>query len=256
MDSKNQESMFDKLFNSGKTLFEDISKKVRQSDFFKQGTCYICGKPLIGIYYKDLYGRKICTSHQRRTCISCGGFCNDSAMEISPGKYLCTHCQHYRTSLADAKHIIKLIRKHYLSIGLGEISRFHLEMVGLEDLQRLMQTSGDILGCAKMTGRRFDIEVLRHLSHTAMAGVLAHEILHIWQYQRGIFPPQDVCEGFCNLGSYELYKTIGSPHAKAKIVGLDKDPNPIYGEGYRKIKRYYDKEGWSGVIRKMEGYVQ
>ena len=122
MDSKNQESMFDKLFNSGKTLFEDISKKVRQSDFFKQGTCYICGKPLIGIYYKDLYGRKICTSHQRRTCISCGGFCNDSAMEISPGKYLCSHCQHYRTSLADAKHIIKLIRKHYLSIGLGEIS--------------------------------------------------------------------------------------------------------------------------------------
>jgi len=155
--------------------------------------------------------------------------------------------------LKDAKEMIKMIRAHYEKIGLGVIERFHLEMVSVEEMHRM--TSGDVLGLASSNGRRYYIHVLENLSHTAMVGILAHEILHIWQFQRRLNAPNRISEGFCDLGSYEIYSQIKTQHSEVKIQMLQEDPSPIYGDGYRIVKRYFDKAGWAGVIKKMEGYL-
>ena len=257
MDNDKPTSAFNNIIDKSKGLFDDIRRNCGPKNLLKKDVCCYCGKNILGLHYIDLYGQKICASHPRHLCISCCSFCDDKAIMIAEGKYLCTNCQNYHTTLKDAKKIIKMIREHYLQTGLGVIDRFHLEMVSVEEMRQLCQpiSAGDVLGLAMYNGRRYDIRVIRNLSHTAMAGILAHEILHIWQYQRKLNAPQRICEGFCDLGSYEIYKLIKTTHAEVKIDMLQKDPSPIYGDGYRIVKRYFDKAGWQGVIKKMEGYV-
>lgn len=256
MSTEKQTSTFSHVLETGKSLFDDIRRDLKNGTLFNPGTCFYCGRPILGAYYKDLYDRRICTSHTPRQCISCASFCDEGAVTIAEGKYLCGNCQHYHTTLKDAKEMVKMIRAHYLQNGLGKIERFHLELISLDDLRSLYPQGGggDLLGLAIWSGRRYDIRVLRNLSHTAMAGVLAHEILHIWQYQRNLKAPLRICEGFCDLGSYEIYSQIKTKHAEVKINMLHDDPSPIYGDGYRIVKRYFDKAGWAGVIKKMEGY--
>ena len=43
-----------------------------------------------------------------------------------------------------------------------------------------------------------------------------------------LFPPQDVCEGFCNLGSYELYKTQTLVTLSANAYMGVTSNNPIF----------------------------
>lgn len=257
MDIEKPTSVFNNIIDRSKGLFDDIKRNYVPRKLLQTDTCCYCGKKIIGPYFIDLYGQKICSSHPRHLCISCCSFCNEKAIMIAEGKYLCSSCQSYHTTLKDAKHIIKMIREHYRQTGLGEIDRFHLEMLSVEEMKQLSQpiVSGDVLGLAMYNGSRYDIRVIRNLSHTAMAGILAHEILHIWQYQRKLNAPQRICEGFCDLGSYEIYSQIKTKHAEVKIDLLQQDPSPIYGDGYRIVKRYFDKAGWQGVIKKMEGYV-
>ncbi len=255
MDTEKPTSPFSNLLDKGKSMFDDMKRTYKNSDLFNKNLCFYCGKPIVGSFYKDMYDQRICSSHPRNICVSCCSFCDSGAKEIAQGKYLCTRCQQHHTTLKDAKEIIKTIRSHYVQIGLGEIERFHLEMISLDAMRQLAGLGSDVLGLALWNGRRYDIRVLENLSHTAMAGILAHEILHIWQFQRGLKAPQRISEGFCDLGSFEIYSQIQTKHAEVKINMLQEDPSPIYGDGYRIVKRYFDKAGWSGVIQKMEGYL-
>ena len=82
-------------------------------------------------------------------------------------------------------------------------------------------------GFASYSGVQNDIYVLRHLSKTCYAGVLAHEMLHLWQNKNGLSPRRDICEGFCNLGSFEILKSNGTQVAISRISALEQDPDPI-----------------------------
>lgn len=77
-------------------------------------------------------------------------------------------------------------------------------------------------------------------------------MLHLWQYKHQLNPRPEICEGFCNLGSYEVLKSIGTEVALSRITHLEKDPDPIYGEGFRKVKSVYDTGGWQAVITKIK----
>lgn len=247
-------SPFSNLVDKGRDMLDGIKRSYKNSDLFRSNSCFYCGKTIVGSYYIDLYDRRVCSNHPRHMCVSCAGFCDSGSIEVAGGKHLCSNCQKYHTTLQEAKETVKMIRSHYLQIGLGVIDRFHLELLSVDQMRQLANNT-DVLGLALWNGRRYDIRVLENLSHTAMAGILAHEILHIWQYQRRLKAPQRICEGFCDLGSYEIYSQIKTQHAEVKKQMLQDDPSPIYGDGFRIVKRYFDKAGWAGVIQKMEGYL-
>lgn len=257
MNTNQPTSPFSNLLNQSRGLIDNIKRSYHNSSLFKTNSCYYCHNSIIGSFYQDLYDHRICSCHPRYMCVSCMGFCDSNCIEVSSGKFLCSSCQQHHTTQKEAKAMIKMIRSHYEQIGLGVIDRFHLELVSVEEMRCLVSSDGvgDVLGLAIRNGRRYDIRVLTNLSHTAMAGILAHEILHIWQYQRNLKAPQRICEGFCDLGSYEIYTQIKTQHSEVKIQMLQEDPSPIYGDGYRIVKRYFDKAGWAGVIKKMEGYL-
>lgn len=48
----------------------------------------------------------------------------------------------------------------------------------------------------------YDIHVIQNLSRAGFTGVLAHEVLHLWQYNYDLNTPSLLCEGMCELYSY------------------------------------------------------
>lgn len=102
----------------------------------------------------------------------------------------------------------------------------------------------------------YTIVVLRHLSKTVLALVMAHEMLHIWQYENQLFPPAPITEGFCNLGSYLILQSIGSKVASGQILLLSNSTDPIYGDGFRKMKEMYERQGLPSVIAYMHSFKQ
>lgn len=85
--------------------------------------------------------------------------------------------------------------------------------------------AGDIYGLAQYaaTGgnKLFKIFILKSLPKTFFAGFLAHEYMHVWQYQHNINPPIDICEGFCNLGSMAMYQKINTKFSTFLLEQMD-----------------------------------
>lgn len=216
--------------------------------------CYICGKQIVGKYYIDWAGHCVCASHMSTLahCSICRQFCDHHAKAIGRGMMACQHCQKYRIEQAEAGKVIQYIQHLYSQTPLGRIEGWQLKMANAEAMFRLTKDD-KARGLAQATGNKYTIYILRDLSQVAFAQVLAHEMLHVYQYARHLTPPQPRYEGFCNLGSYYVLTAIGNPEAKAAIEGLRKDASPIYGAGFRDMLSCYTSGGWDAAIRHLRG---
>lgn len=214
-------------------------------------TCLICGKPLTGQYYCDWNGNRVCTSHTPDTiprCVSCHRFCSpEQSVQLSHGAYICPVCKGDIVTREAAASIVAYIRRAYIKAGLGEIKNWRLKVT---DLHTMYSQRGSLntRGFATRFGNDYEICVLRHLSRVAFAEVLAHEMLHIWQYNRYYSPVAPLCEGFCNMGSYYVLSLIGNAEAKAFMRMLEDSPDPVYGDGFRIVKAAYDHGGWQEAM--------
>ncbi len=217
-------------------------------------TCSLCGKRIIGKYSFDWAGHNVCSTHMTSVflCASCGQFCIPNGKDIGMGMKICPHCQKYRIEQKEAMDIVSYIKKIYRNSPIGDISNWHLMMIDAETLYKFTNDK-NTRGLAKAHGTDYTIYVYRELSRVAFAQVLAHEMLHVFQYKRHINPPKDLCEGFCNLGSYVILKSINNAEAKAAIENLKNNKDPIYGDGFRKILSYYNQGGWDEALTAIKG---
>ena len=93
------------------------------------------------------------------------------------------------------------------------------------------------------------ISIFNALPELQFKSTLAHELLHSWLHLYAINLPQNEKEGFCNLGSMLVYKNYKSDISDYSIKYLlDKNKDPIYGDGYRLMKMRLDKLGWKGLM--------
>lgn len=212
--------------------------------------CFICNKQIYGQYYFDWAGHSICASHIQNItkCASCGQFCDNHAKDIGIGMRICTHCQKYRIERKDSDSIVQFVNSIYRSTPIGNITHWKLMMVDAETLYKKTKDK-NTRGLAQAVGSEYTIFIYRELSRVAFAQVLAHEMLHVYQYTNRINPPKHLCEGFCNLGSYLVLQEIGNSEAKGAMRNLEESPDEIYGDGFRIIKNEYEKNGLESVIK-------
>ena len=223
-------------------------------DAFSHSRCVVCGNIIIGAYCMDQMGNKVCMQHkdQAARCLSCGCLCSkEKASYIGHGEFVCESCASHSPRDSDIEVISGYVRKTLSDVGIDGIPPFNLHRVELDVLQK--STGNSCEGFAQYDGVNSSIYVLKYLSRTCYASVLAHELLHLWQYKNGLSLRQDICEGFCNLGAYEVLKTICTQVAQARMTIMEKDSYPIYGGGFRKVKSLYDKGGWIEVIKIIKG---
>ena len=94
------------------------------------------------------------------------------------------------------------------------------------------------------------IEVMDSLPAIKAAEVIAHELAHDYMKHRWYYIKDDkLREGFAELAAAEYNRMTGNEKWNYR---MDINPDKIYGDGYRMMKSYLDKEGWDGVCRRLD----
>lgn len=216
--------------------------------------CCVCKYPLFGKYFVDWDGNVVCPQHKDALCHSCRRFYGSNATEVEPGIFLCNSCMSHLITPSRAEHIIGRIRYFYRQNGIEIKSRIKLKVISAKEMAQQYSPQHQGFVVSPPVNGEFLVVILRHLSQTVFATVMAHEILHVWQFENQITPPLEICEGFCNLGSYLFLKYINSPVAQGQQILLEFDDSDIYGKGFKKLKKIYDSTGISGIISEIKKY--
>lgn len=214
--------------------------------------CLICNTDIKGHYLKDEWQQFICVHHQVEQCSSCGRFVKPSDLHVADGRCLCNFCRPSVVILDEhIKWVEKRVRFIFSSHGIIDIPLdVPIHLVTPADMAKLKGanfidlfqpgltiTSKTIgLFCSKYN---HTIYIFNYLPKIQFAGVLAHEMLHVWQNGNNYFLSPKYTEGFCNLGSYLIYKTIDTDLSKYFIERLKTNPDPIYGDGFREVFEMY-----------------
>ena len=217
-------------------------------------SCNVCGKILLGVAYQDWSGNRVCEEHNKCFCSSCGRYYGSKATEIVSGEWLCEICANNLPDKAGAEKTISYIRTLYKRQGLEVKS--HIVLKGVTATQMAHLHSEQARGFVEFPPGTdgYHVIVRRYLSRAVLAMILSHELLHIWQYEHQIFPPDAICEGFCNLGSYLVMQSIHTPTAMGQIELLNRDTDIVYGDGFRKMKEIYEQQGLQTVIAYIQSF--
>ncbi len=100
----------------------------------------------------------------------------------------------------------------------------------------------------------FEIHIISGLNRLDFAEVLAHEIMHTWVNQNGInISSKAELEGLCNYASYIVLTEVGNQYAQSLINSMMRNPDPIYGAGFRRVKQEIDEVGFHQYLLSL-GY--
>ena len=218
--------------------------------------CLICNMEIEGRYWIDSWQQAICDCHKVEYCSSCGRFVKSTGLHLADGRCLCSFC---KPSVVSFPQHIEWVSKRVCSIlakyGLDDLPMdIPIKLVTPAEMAK-QNGSGQVnllqpgLTCTSKTVGLFisrckhTIYIFNHLPKIQFAGVLAHEMLHVWQHEKGISLPPMYTEGFCNLGSYLVYASINTEMSRHFMKRLEEDPHPIYGDGFRKVLELYRKIG-------------
>lgn len=239
--------------------FNNIIAQV--SDALQIKKCVVCDGVLLGQYGYDSWGQAAHLSCIKGNCFSCGRLLNKNHKQLQDGRLICEVCI---SSIVANDTAVNWVDQRVIAVlksaGIGNLPKTPIEIVSKQKLSQLQNNSGagDTYGLAQYTAtgshKLFKIFILDNLPKTFFAGILAHEYMHVWQYQHNIHPPRDICEGFCNLGSMAMYQKINTKYSSFLLDQMEKSPDPIYGEGYRKVRGYWQTHQWAGTIHKMNTY--
>lgn len=240
--------------------------------------CIVCNNTIIGRYYQDYWGNKVCQSHidnnEVTFCASCGSFvCSNES--TGDGRSLCKSCMASVISKAEqVDKLKKYVLRKFMDIGVFFNDKFldsvNIDIVSPQKMAEIrkqpvnFQNKGltQTYSCNTLGGKflgfkdkfKHHIYMLSYLPKIEFAATLAHEILHIWQIENGIQLPSLKCEGLCNIGSYIIYENMSAQKALYYKKNLMENPDPIYGDGFRFIYRMYEQYGLEELFEMAKNY--
>ena len=209
-------------------------------------------------------------------CFVCGVPRGDATLD--DGRVICRRCRADAVTDPDeAERCFRMVRRELRS-GLGIFTDHRIEF-SLTDRKELHRLAGDTsdstreLGLfvhrvhrrtterrrpdGRMISRKtekisesFGIYALDHLTREFLEYVCAHELGHDWQVAN--YPnitDRSVREGFAEYVGWLYNRRHGRRQLNRRI---EKNADPVYGAGFRKIKAIADREGFAGVRRYLE----
>lgn len=240
-------------------------------DCYKQEVlpiCSVCGKYIEEKYYIDKWGNNAHIYHGKiktKLCNSCGRIISyktsNNGVEYNDGRTICGICD-----LSAVKNDSKILKaKHKILALLKEkgINKIPENVpIHLADKKMILKmgnnsVSEDSYGLTltnvktknkDIVSQIHSIYILYGLPEIEFEGVLAHELLHVWINERQIKIKGKDLEGFCNLGSAFVYQSYKTKHSEILLEKMYENKDKIYGDGFRKIMKIYEKEGIEGVF--------
>lgn len=237
--------------------------------------CVICSLPIEGAFVTDAWGNHSHSEHdgiKPDICGSCGRIISkqssDGGFILSDGRIICGKCnQRAVTTLKQVGHSEKKVLRILAAAGLFIPEKHPVHLVDQAELSEIgdglynNDTKGFTNSLTKSLGRKIvsvdhTVYILTNLAEIKFMGVLAHEFLHIWLNEQGIKLPLHETEGFCNLGTMLVNTAHKEPVAKILQENLEKNPDPVYGDGYRLMKTKLDTLGWDKLIGEIRNSLK
>ena len=230
--------------------------------------CVYCNKPLMGEYLIDYWGQKFCREHEKQFphCAYCGRLISPQQQETGAQANRCPICRStaIETS-AEAKPLFSRVIRWMNAQGLMYNNlKLSLDLCGRAHLDDLLREGnvGHSLGATTsamytQNGRLIRTEingiaVLQGLPAILFQGVTVHELGHVWLIVAGVHNlPAWAEEGFCELLSYRYYVEANTQESRYHSTSKEQNPDPIYGEGFRRMRDLADHVGFPRFIETL-----
>ncbi|MCE1190483.1 MAG: protein DA1 [Ignavibacteria bacterium] len=223
--------------------------------------CAVCGKPMDGEYFIDQLGYKFHIMHKNQfpECDNCGRLVCDSithgGVKYDDGRAMCNLClPRVINKIAEYQDCLELVRETVSDMGihvprksvsikvvslqeLQKISKNRLNPKGLRGFCESQKNTMSIAGQPVQETTTHTIYVLSGMPRLTTSAVIAHELMHAWIFENAkkkLTP--EIVEGSCNYISFLYLYSFKTPESLELITGLEKNPDPIYGGGFIKIR--------------------
>ena len=234
--------------------------------------CAYCGQPLIGEFLVDQWGTKFHKEHEKQYphCDFCGRLIPPQQQERSggsrPESVRCPACRSTAIETIDEaqplfRQCIQWVSRQGLKYNNQKLS---LELVDRAKLARYLSTHVEphALGATMSStyvqnGQVVQTEirgvaVLQGLPAALFQGVTIHELGHVWLLVQGISNlPMWAEEGFCELLAQRFHTEMNTSEHQYYARNIERNPNPVYGEGYRRVRAIADRLGFERFIQQL-----
>lgn len=225
--------------------------------------CVLCDKQLSNAYIRNEWGEQFCTSHSHlEGCLWCG---SHRKLKIDQGMHACGECWNEivldDAGVADCAETVM----NWLSqiVGPHKLQDVPIIYGGLT----LPPPTGGTLGWteSKWTGvyGSSEISTVGLIPRASLIQLLAHEYAHVlllfdpksFQLHPNL-PKEDlVIEGFCEVVSSEMLRFLGDARSTMLLERMERNRNPIYGDGYRKmLPEMYQAGGIVSLCSNLTGW--
>lgn len=242
--------------------------------------CAVCGKLILGQAARNLWGDTYCLHHQNEhpICDCCGRLISPGmtggGVTYDDGRQVCTICRRTAVDTKEqAKPILDSVCRWLYDRGVrfkGLVLK--VDLVNTRELQQrsggkgagkgiapgvILQADLGVIARATTPGpggasrRQVNgVALLEGLPRELFEGVAAHELGHAWLFLAGVDNLEPWAEeGFCNLLSYVLHKDCQTDEARFWVKTLEANPDPVYGEGFRRVRTIFKKHGFIESLR-------
>lgn len=244
----------------GAQWLESKGKKYHQPCLQKasEHQCDVCGEGILGSYIIDSWGNKGHDSHS--CCSSCGRLISKKTSKggfaYEDGRFICGFCDktvvHRSWTINRCK---RKILKQLLKVGFKDIpADVPIQLVDQNEFTRRtnsLHVKGLTVTQTQQGTMQHKIYILHGLPQIEFEAILAHELLHVWQNEHGFKISSRHSEGLCNLASYWICQQEKSELALHLMENLKKNPDPIYGQGFRLMLKRWEKLGWKAFVKEI-----
>jgi hypothetical protein len=234
--------------------------------------CTLCSGTIEGHYLVDYWGNAYHARHEEEvpSCDFCDRLITDDlytgGVKFSDGRTLCSICHDSAVKkLAAARLLMSEVAARLRRIGMDfDLVDLQLHLVGLDRMQEIANfRSHDLRGFTdyheeknlfgRTKKRQIDVYLLYGMPRVEMISTIAHELTHVWQFLNGRLDNDPaLSEGSCNFAAYWVLKRMApSEESDFIIESMLRDDNRVYGEGFRRVKRYVESNGLSSWLALM-----
>jgi protein DA1 len=225
--------------------------------------CVVCEEFLGLTWTRDHFGEWICKKCVLRArCWSCsantGGTRTRAGTALSDGRIRCARCSKWAVDhQSDVGAVVQLVRPLLHSYGVRLPNQVRVDLVEPHELRagagtllhgRTVVEPGRLGGASRVRS----IKVVAGMPATQFGQVVAHEMGHGWLTLCPGRRSSATEEGICELiGSWWL-RHRGGRLAAYYLDQMMRNPDPVYGDGYRSAYRKAGDVTPAEVVRQIE----
>ncbi|GAA4410469.1 protein DA1 [Actinokineospora soli] len=155
----------------------------------------------------------------------------------------------------DVRRVLPDIRRTAADLGFALRNRVKVSLVHPSELGELGPTGARAYGLTELivvddrTAQATAVRVMRGLPADLFHRTVAHELGHAWLGETGRRAADAaVEEGLCELISYACLKKLGTPFARSLRDAIVNNPDPVYGDGFRRVHAAVRAHGLARVL--------